>query len=87
MIFRVNSFVVFQLSVMAKDLGSPTHSSVAQVKVEVARNNHAPTFNPATYASSIDFNKSPGSFIKKVSARDADGSVSGFVPALKLPPQ
>ncbi|KAI0235644.1 Cadherin-99C [Lamellibrachia satsuma] len=64
----------YVISVMAKDLGSPTHSSVAQVKVEVARNNHAPTFNPATYASSIDFNKSPGSLIKKVSAGDADGS-------------
>ena len=67
---------------MAKDLGSPTRSSIAQVKVEVARNNHAPAFNPATYATKIDFNKSPGSVIERVSAGDADGSVSFVITPL-----
>ena len=69
---------------MAKDLGSPPHSSVTKVKVEVARNSHAPVFSPASYAPTIDFNRQAGSVIQKVTARDDDDSVSIFFNSCRI---
>ena len=66
----------FQLSVKAEDMGEPSLSSVAQVTVNMVRNNFAPEFTPAQYAQNIDFTREVGNAVEQVNVRDRDEDVS-----------
>lgn len=67
---------MFQIGVMANDLGEPSLSSTAAVTVNVVRNSFAPEFTPPQYAQNIDFTKAVDEAVEQVTARDRDENVS-----------
>lgn len=67
---------MFQLTVVARDRGTPSLSSTAQVTVNLIRNNFAPEFIPAQYAQNIDFTRAVNENIEQVNAKDKDEDVS-----------
>ena len=67
-------FFFFQLSVSARDQGTPqlTSSQQATVIITVVRNNFAPVFQNTPYSRDISQGTSAGTSVFQVTATDAD---------------
>ncbi|TRY65925.1 hypothetical protein DNTS_012336, partial [Danionella cerebrum] len=63
----------YNLTIVAKDLGSPSFSTVRQLAIRISDvNDHAPVFSKAVYEASLTENNAPGAYITTVTAQDAD---------------
>ncbi len=69
--------MAFQLTIQARDLGSPPliSNQNARVTVNVARNLNSPKFEATPYTATIDRNAATGTLVKQVRARDTDENV------------
>nr|XP_023650018.1 protocadherin alpha-4-like [Paramormyrops kingsleyae] len=70
----------YEIIITAKDMGSPSLSSVKTVRVELSDvNDNSPVFSQSPYTFYITENNEPGASIFKISASDADESENALI--------
>ena len=66
--------LIFQLSIVAKDISSSPKSAVARLIVNVVRNQNAPIFDSSSYSANASDVTPVGTIIANVSASDPDAN-------------
>uniref|UniRef100_A0A1I8HLV4 CELR3 protein n=1 Tax=Macrostomum lignano TaxID=282301 RepID=A0A1I8HLV4_9PLAT len=65
--------------VVASDRGQPVQSTMLTLKVQLTDSNDKPVvFNPKVYTATVQENQSPGQFVTRLFASDADTVPAGF---------
>ncbi|XP_054721266.1 cadherin-related tumor suppressor-like, partial [Uloborus diversus] len=70
----------YKVTVMAKDRGHPTQSSVTEITIEILdENDNSPTFLQQQYSATVSENTSVGLSVLEVEATDVDEGLNGQV--------
>ena len=72
----MTSVLLFQLTVIAQDSGSPPRTGTAPVTVNIIRNQFSPQFSNPNTARNINFNLPVGTEVYTFDATDNDSDVS-----------